>query len=114
MSELTVRLDPADLETLAQRVAELLADRTPVAAPGPAPDMLTVPQAAALLGVTPKTVTNYLSAGRLARGGVPKRPLVSREEVEALARGEARPRPAQRVRRPGPAGEAFTRRARRG
>lgn len=110
---LSVSLTDDDLDALAERVATILAARSMDAAP--AGDHLAVPAAAALLGVSPKTVRNYLASGRLTRHGAPRRPLVARVEVEAMARGEARARPAERVRRPSrarPAERTFTARAR--
>jgi excisionase family DNA binding protein len=47
---------------------------------------LTVQEAARLAGVTPKTIHNWLSSGRLVRHGVPRRPLVDRKELEDLLR----------------------------
>ena len=51
---------------------------------------MTVQEAARLAGVTPKTVHNWLCEGRLVRHGVPRRPLVDREELEHLLRPPAR------------------------
>jgi excisionase family DNA binding protein len=79
--DLTVTLTDDQLEAIAHRVAELLADRR---ASEPAPELLTVSQAAELAGVTRKTIANWLSAGRLRRHGVARRPWVSRVELEAL------------------------------
>lgn len=79
--DLVVTLTDAQLEAIAHRVAELLSDRL---ASEPAPELLTVSQAAELAGVTRKTIANWLSAGRLRRHGVARRPWVSRVELEAL------------------------------
>lgn len=111
----TVELSPGQVEQIATRVAAILADRS---APAPPPGaFVTVAEAAALLGVRPKTVANYLSSGRLTRHGGPRRPLVARAEVEAFASGGGRERPAEhtprRRRRPRHAGPTFTDRARR-
>jgi len=79
--DLLVTLTDAQLEAIAHRVAELLAEGR---ASEPAAELLTVSQAAELAGVTRKTIANWLSAGRLRRHGVARRPRVSRVEVEAL------------------------------
>jgi Helix-turn-helix domain len=47
-------------------------------------DLLTLDDAAALAGVKRATVANWLSRGRLARHGVPRKPMVSRQDVLAL------------------------------
>jgi len=78
--DLTVTLTDAQLEAIAVRLAELLADRPSA----PAPELLTVAQAAELAGVSAKTVRNWLSAGRLARHGKPHAPRVARAELLAL------------------------------
>ncbi len=51
---------------------------------------MTVQEAVRRAGVTPKTVHNWLSEGRLVRPGVPRRPLVEREELEHLLRPPTR------------------------
>jgi excisionase family DNA binding protein len=51
---------------------------------------MTVQEAARRAGVSPKTVHNWLSDGRLVRHGVPRRPLVEREELEQLLRPPTR------------------------
>lgn len=93
-------LSPGQVDELARRVAEILAER---AAPAPAPAaFVTLAEAAALLGVSAKTVRNMMGEkdGRLSRHGAPRRPLVARVEVEALAAGAGREKPTERVRRP--------------
>jgi excisionase family DNA binding protein len=96
---LTVALSSADLDAIAERVAAILVER---ADPLREANYVTVPEAAALLGVTEKTIRNYVSSGRLTRHGAPRRPLVSREEVVALARGEGRQALQVNARRPSP------------
>lgn len=68
------------LEQIAERVAEILADREP------APEMMTFGEAGQMAGVSPRTVANWCSGAspRLTRYGVPRRPLVSRAELLAL------------------------------
>ena len=60
---------------------------------------ISVGRAADLLGVTPKTIRNWISSGRLGRYGAPRRPLVARSDVERELAPNAR---------------TFTARARRG
>jgi transposase-like protein len=48
--------------------------------------LVTVQRAADLVGVQPKTIRNWIAAGRLTRHGAPRRPLVLRAEVEQLRR----------------------------
>jgi excisionase family DNA binding protein len=79
------------------RVAELSADRR---APEPAPELLTVAQAAELAGVSVKTVRSWLSNGRLTRHGPPRHPVVARSELLALLAGPPRSRTLRRARTP--------------
>ena len=112
---LTVALPDAALEQIAQRVAEILAAREPEST---APDLLTIDQAAELAAVSRKTVSNWLSAGRLVRYGVPRAPRISRSELLGLLAPEP-PSDGRAVRRPRltmarPASPPFSNMARRG
>ena len=78
--DLVVTLTDAQLEAVARRVAELLADRRP-AEPS---ERMTVAQAAELAGVSAKTVRNWMSAGRFVRYGAPRSPRVARAELLAV------------------------------
>jgi hypothetical protein len=79
--DLTVTLTDDQLEAIAHRVAELLADRQ---ATEPASGLLTPAQAAEVAGVSAKADRNWLSARRLVRHGVRGHPMVSRAELAAL------------------------------
>ena len=107
-------LSDGQLEEIAQRVAEILASREAAA---PAGELLTVTSAAALAGVTPKTLRNWFSLGRLTRRGAPGTPLVDRGELLALlAPGSPSDGRGVRPKRPGkprPAAGTFTDMARR-
>jgi len=94
----TLTLDDAQLEVIARRVADILQARAG-GTPDPSPDLLTVARAAELAGVTPKTISNWLPAGRLTRHGVARRPLVSRAELERLLAPEGPRRQTRAVRR---------------
>jgi hypothetical protein len=94
---LAVTLAPEQLDALAERVADILAERQATAEV--AGDYITPTVAAGMLGVSAKTIRNMVSDGRLTRHGAPRRPLVARDEVLALARGEGR-QPRENVRRP--------------
>jgi Helix-turn-helix domain len=105
---ITLTLADDQLEEIAQRVAEILAAREPTS---PTPDLLTVAQAAEVAGVSPKTIANWLSGGRLTRCGAPRSPLVDRAELQAFLDPEGR-RQTRTVRRtrpgkPRPASGAF-------
>jgi hypothetical protein len=111
--DLTVTLTDAQLEAIAHRVAELLADQRPSES---SPELLTVAQAAKLAGVSEKTVRNWLSTHRLTRHGAPRTPRVARGELLALINQQpvsdgrtARPR---RPRRPQTGPGTFARMAR--
>jgi excisionase family DNA binding protein len=107
----TVVLTDDQLELIASRVAAILA----AAPPTGGDPLVSVDEAARMLGVTRKTVANMLSDGRLTRHGASRRPLVARAEVEAM-RNPAAPQGASRTapRRPArrPAGGEFSRLAR--
>jgi hypothetical protein len=87
--DLTVILTDEQVEAIALRVADLLADRL---ASERVPKLLTVAQAAELAGVSAKTIRNWISAGRLSRHGAPRAPRVARGELPG-------PRPATGDRR---------------
>jgi excisionase family DNA binding protein len=103
---IALTLTDEQLRELAVLVADELQAR-PDGTPGPPPDLLTIAQAAELAGVTPKTISNWLSAGRLSRHGVARRPLVSRAQLEALLAPEG-PRRRTRIARRGAARGAST------
>jgi len=92
--DLTVTLTDDQLEPIAIRVAELLADRQ---SSEPAAELLTVAQAAELAGVSATTVRNWLSAGRLTRQGVPGGPMVARADLMTLLAGPPRTRTSPRT-----------------
>lgn len=110
---LTVTLTDDQLEAIARRVAQMLADRRAL---GPAPEFLTLARAAELARVAPKTIGNWLFAERLPRHGEPGRPRVARAELLAMidpppsADGRT-PRP-RRPGRPRASSGAFARLAR--
>jgi hypothetical protein len=110
--DLTVTLTDDQLEAIALRVAELLADRE---ASEPVPELLTVSRTAELAGASVKTVRNWLSSGRLTRHGPPRHPIVARAELMALLAGPQRTAPhrARAPKRPEAAGK-FAGLARRG
>ena len=65
---LTFSLTGASFDRLAERVAELLAERTAAAPPpGPLPEYLNVAEAAEDLRAKPQRVYDLLSSGRLTR-----------------------------------------------
>jgi hypothetical protein len=109
---ITFTLTDGQIEELAQRVAEILADR----APSEPSEQLTVAQAAALAGVSTKTVRNWMSAGRLVRHGAPRAPRVARDELLAVIdpqpRSEGRAARKRRRVRPQTAARTFARMAR--
>lgn len=89
-----VRLTPDELDAIAQRVADLLAERQVGDAAAPAqPDRLTVAEAAALARVTPSTVYRWLSEQKLTRHGSIGRVLIDRAELDALLRSGPPHRP---------------------
>ena len=73
-----------DLDALIDSIVarpDLLA-RLGAALGGEVEEYVTVPRAAEMLGVSEKTVRNWLSAGRLQKFGAPRRRLVLRAEIE--------------------------------
>ena len=101
-----VTLTDAQLEAIARRVAELLADQRP----SEPPESLTVAQAAELAGVSTRTIRNWLSAGKLPRTAsrIARADLMARLAVPARA-----PRRARTPKRPDAVG-TFTELARDG
>lgn len=81
MTELSLTLPPEILEAIAERVAELLADR--VATPAPVSPFMTVAEAAEYLRCKRQRVDDLLSSGRLTRHKDGSRTLVSRAELDA-------------------------------
>jgi hypothetical protein len=77
---ITLVLTDDQLRQIASAVASLLREEQSTAPP----PMLGLDEAAALAGVTPRTISNWISRGRLTRYGVPRRPLVARDELLAL------------------------------
>ena len=104
--DLVVTLTDAQLEAIAHRVSELLADQRP----SEPPELLTVAQAAELAGVSTKTIRNWLSARKLPRTGS----RIARADLMALLAGPERtPRRARTPKRPDAVG-TFTQLARDG
>ena len=66
-------------------------------------DLVTVARAAELRGVSPKTIRNWLSSGRLTRHGDTRAPLVDRSELTSIS-----PLPAAPIVRGRNAKRAFT------
>jgi hypothetical protein len=112
--EVRIVLDAQQVEAIARSVLELIGE--PEQPTAETTDLISVAQAAELAGVAPKTITNWLSSGRLTRHGAPRRPLVSRDEVLTLlapasppeGRSARQTRPAKRR----PSAGAFSRAAR--
>jgi len=92
LMDLTVTLTDAQLEAIAPRVAELLADRR---ASEPVPELLPVAPAAQLAGVSAKTIRNWLSTGKLPRTGS----RIARTDLMALLAGPQRSMPRRARRR---------------
>lgn len=82
---IAIELTPDQLEVIAERVAEIVAERHQ---PPSAPDLLTVAEAAELMRCERKRVYRLLSDGRLPRVRDGGRVLVERAEVERHLRGE--------------------------
>jgi len=89
--DLTVILTDDQLEVIGHRVAEILrGDASQADAQADDRDLLRVADAARLAGLSPKTIANYLSEGRLTRYGQPRVPMVSRAELLAMIGRKAR------------------------
>ncbi|HVM16420.1 MAG TPA: helix-turn-helix domain-containing protein [Gaiellaceae bacterium] len=89
VGSLTVALPPDFLNQLVELVTAEVADRLAAARDTTPPKMLTVKQAAALIGAKPQRIYDLLSQRRLTRYKEGGRTLVSREELEALVRPDA-------------------------
>lgn len=82
---ITFILADGQLEEIARRVADILREQSATPeTPTDDRELLRVADAAKLSGLSPKTLYNYLSEGRLARHGQPRAPMVSRAELLAL------------------------------
>jgi excisionase family DNA binding protein len=81
---LAIVLSPEQLELIAERVADLLAER----ARPTLPDLLTAEEVAQLLRTTRKRVWRMTSDGRLQKVKDGGRVLIPRAEVERHLRGE--------------------------
>lgn len=92
---MTITLTEDQLRAMiAQEVARILATSAPSPeTPTDARDLLRVSEAAALSGLSRKTIYNYQSEGRLMRHGLPRAPMVSRAELLGLMT-RARPKGA--------------------
>jgi excisionase family DNA binding protein len=77
----SLTLPPEVVETIAQRVADILAERVP--ANGVTSPYFTVAEAADYLRAKPQRVYDLLSAHRLTRYRDGRRVLVARSELEA-------------------------------
>ena len=94
---ITLELSAEQLEALALRAAEIIADRarTSSQARSDSP-YLSVQEAAALLRSKPQRVYDLLSSRRLSRFKDGSRVLISREEVEAYLANQNRSTRARR------------------
>lgn len=77
---ITLVLTDDQVRQIATVVASLLDEERGATSP----DLVGLDEAAALAGVSSRTIGNWCSRGRLTRYGVPRRPLVDREELLAL------------------------------
>jgi excisionase family DNA binding protein len=96
LAQALASLDSDQLSSLADALERSRTRKTAALADSP---WLSVAEAAKVAGVTPKTVHNWLSARRLNRYGVPRRPLVDREELDALLRPVPAVVPRRHIRR---------------
>jgi excisionase family DNA binding protein len=87
-AEIRIELPPELLDSIIERVAELVIARLEGGKPGSRSDYLTVPEAADFLRCKPQRIYDLLSARRLTRYKDGGRVLVSRAELEAHLRGE--------------------------
>jgi hypothetical protein len=97
-AEIRIELSDEQIRQIAMAVRELL----PCSPGVDHDDLVDIQTAARLLGVVPKTVHNMLSAGRLQRHGIPRRPRASRKEIDALMRPRVVPTPNRRRASRGP------------
>ncbi|MEK6273223.1 MAG: helix-turn-helix domain-containing protein [Actinomycetota bacterium] len=86
VSLIGVELPPEFVELIAERVAELLADRHPSSEP---PPYLTVDQAAEYLACKPKRVYDLCSQRRLPFRKDGSRTLLRRADLDAYLEGSA-------------------------
>jgi excisionase family DNA binding protein len=96
LAQALAALDPDQLSSLADALERSRTRGTTGIHDSP---WLSVDEAARMAGVSPKTVHNWLSARRLNRYGVPRRPLVDREELDALLRPVPEVAPRHQLRR---------------
>jgi excisionase family DNA binding protein len=96
LAQALAALDSDQLSPLADALEQSRTCRTIGVADSP---WLSVSEAAKRAGVTPETVHNWLSSRRLNRYGVPRRPLVDREELDAILRPLPTVVPRRQVRR---------------
>jgi excisionase family DNA binding protein len=82
---LSITLSDEALEQIAQRAAEILAERQHDRAVSQR--WLTVDQAAAYIGAKRQRIYDLRSAGRLSRNGDGRRGLVDRHELDRLVGG---------------------------
>lgn len=75
------------LEQIAQRVAEILAERTSTATAIGIQRWFTIDEAAEYARCSRQRIYNLRSSGRLSRHGDGGRALVDRQELEALIQG---------------------------
>jgi hypothetical protein len=97
----TIAFTDDQLAAIAHQVAELLRDQSRTQeAPTDDRELLRVADAAAVAGLSRKTIYNYLSDGRLTRYGQSRVPMVSRSQLLALigrdVREPGRQAPARR------------------
>lgn len=110
LAEALAGLSAAELVSLADALERAKGVRDADAGDRP---LITVREAALRAGVSPKTVVNWLSAGRLTRHGVPRHPMVKRAELDELLAPRERPALVQdRHRRRTRTGITFADRAR--
>ena len=88
MSELAFTIPPALVEAIAQRAAEILAERMSIVQSTGISPFMTVPEAAEFLRCSRQRVYNHFSARRLSRLKEGGRTLVARSELEELVRQE--------------------------
>jgi hypothetical protein len=88
---LTITLTDAQLDDLAEVLADRVAGILAARRGGDALELIDDREAAELAGVSPRTIANWRSRGRLTRFGIPGRPRVSRAEVLELMAPQAPP-----------------------
>jgi excisionase family DNA binding protein len=89
-----LRVDPADLDRLAEPVTPNPRPAPPVPAkPDPGTPLLSVTQTAERLGAAPKTIREWLAAGRLTGQRVGKSWVVAESSIAAMERMRGVDRP---------------------